>query len=145
MTRYAFPWIRWMTVCILVFALISYDTFVSSRSHCQLSALKESKDWDQAEPWYDLGIGTFNYLQSTRLAYLGIQIRSRGLRVMRECNGLLFDVWINTIQHSEELNFNIFRSAKREELNYYTWLVPGSHACSRTTPIYVWRVHGCDY
>ena len=114
-----------MNVCILVFALISYDTFVSSRSHCQLSALKESKDWDQAEPWYELGIGTFNYLQSTCLAYLGIQIRSRGLRVMRECNGLLFDVWINTIQHSEELNFNIFRSAKREELNYYTWLVPG--------------------
>ena len=91
-----------MNVCILVFALISYDTFVSSRSHCQLSALKESKDWDQAEPWYELGIGTFKYQQSTStcLAYLGIQIMSRGLIVMRESNGLLFYVWINTVQHS---------------------------------------------
>ena len=31
---------------------------------------------------------------------------------MRECDGLLSEVWINTVQHSEELICNIFRRPK---------------------------------
>ena len=34
---------------------------------------------------------------------------------MRECDGLLSEVWINTVQHSEELICNIFRRPKGEE------------------------------
>ena len=29
-------------------------------------------------------------------------------QVMRECNGLLSEVWINTVQHSSKLNCNTF-------------------------------------
>ena len=35
--------------------------------------------------------------------------------VLRECDGLLSEVWINTVQHSEELIFNIFRRLKGKE------------------------------
>ena len=34
---------------------------------------------------------------------------------MRECDGLLFEEWINTLQHSEELICNIFRPSKGKE------------------------------
>ena len=34
---------------------------------------------------------------------------------MRECDGLLSEVWINTVQHSEELICNIFRRPKGKE------------------------------
>ena len=34
---------------------------------------------------------------------------------MRECDGLLSEVWINTVQHSEKLICNIFRRPKDEE------------------------------
>ena len=34
---------------------------------------------------------------------------------LRECDGLLSEVWINTVQHSEELICNIFRRPKGEE------------------------------
>ena len=35
--------------------------------------------------------------------------------VLRECDGLLAEVWINTVQHSEELICNIFRRPKGKE------------------------------
>ena len=35
--------------------------------------------------------------------------------VLKECNGLLSEVWINTVQHSEELTCNIFRRPKGKE------------------------------
>ncbi len=38
-----------------------------------------------------------------------------GLVGLRECDGLLSEVWINTVQHSEELICNIFRRPKGEE------------------------------
>ena len=34
---------------------------------------------------------------------------------MRECDGLLSEVWINTVQHSEELICNIFQRPKGKE------------------------------
>jgi hypothetical protein len=34
---------------------------------------------------------------------------------LRECDGLLSEVWINTVQYSEELICNIFRRPKGEE------------------------------
>ena len=34
------------------------------------------------------------------------------LYVLRECDGLLSEVWINTVQHSEELICNTFRRPK---------------------------------
>ena len=37
------------------------------------------------------------------------------LYVLRECDGLLSEVWIITVQHSEELICNIFRRPKGEE------------------------------
>ena len=37
------------------------------------------------------------------------------IRVLRECDGLLSEVWINTVQHSEELICNIFRRPKGAE------------------------------
>jgi hypothetical protein len=35
--------------------------------------------------------------------------------VLSECDGLLSEVWINTVQHSEELICNIFRRPKGKE------------------------------
>ena len=37
------------------------------------------------------------------------------LYVMKECDGLLSEVWINTVQHSEESICNIFRRPKNKE------------------------------
>ena len=33
--------------------------------------------------------------------------------VMRECDSLLSEVWINTVQYSEELIYNIFRRPRQ--------------------------------
>ena len=35
--------------------------------------------------------------------------------ILKECDGLLSEVWINTVQHSEELICNIFRRPKGKE------------------------------
>ena len=45
----------------------------------------------------------------------GIHIVNDACPVLREYDGLLSEVWINTVQHSEELTCNIFRRPKGEE------------------------------
>ena len=70
--------------------------------------------------------------------------------VMRECCGNLSEIWINTIQHLEELNCNIFRRSIRArkvlQLNFEEWWTILIHTLDKIpSHSHCYQVNDCQF